>query len=114
MNTTLFAWGVRGCGVGVGDAKDSGIRKLLTFLRILIIWCSQKRLFELQDLCLEGSLLKNFEEGGVLSVNHGTSDEKAVGLTVRHRREKLFDRYFSRTILLVNAVTSGCRNAVRA
>jgi len=50
----------------------------------------------------------------VLSVNHGTSDEKAVGLTVRHRREKLFDRYFSRTILLVNAVTSGCRNAVRA
>jgi hypothetical protein len=57
--------------------------------------------------------LRNCEEGGVLSVNHGTSDEKAVGLTVRHRREKLFDRYFSSTILLVDAV-SGCRHAVRA
>jgi hypothetical protein len=89
-----------------GDPKDSGIRKLLTLLRMLMVWCSQKRFWASGPL--EGSLLRNFEEGGVLITERPTKR-----LSAGHRREKLFDRYFFSTILLVDAV-SGCRNAVRA
>ena len=52
--------------------------------------------------------MRNFEEGGVL-----ITERPRKRLSAGHRREKLFDRYFSSTILLVDAV-SGCRNAVRA
>jgi hypothetical protein len=57
---------------------------------------------------LEGSLLRNFEDGGVLITERPTKR-----LSGGHRREKLFDRYVSSTILLVDAV-SGCRNAVQS
>jgi hypothetical protein len=93
---------------GPSKYKDSGIRKLLTLLCFENIdgLVLSKKGFELQRP-LEGSLLRNFEEGGVL-----ITERTAKWLPVGHRREKLFDRYFSSTILLVDAV-SGCRNAVR-
>jgi hypothetical protein len=76
----------------------------------LMVWCSLKRGFELQDLW-RALYLRNFEERGVLITERPTKR-----LSVGHRREKLFDRYFFRTILLVR---SGCREqlpqwAVRA
>ena len=60
---------------------------------------------------LEGSLLRTFEEGGVL-----ITERSAKRLPVGHRREMLFDWSFSSTILmylLVDAVSGHC-NAVRA
>ena len=59
---------------------------------------------------LEGSLLRTFEEGGVL-----ITERSAKRLSVGHR-EMLFDWYFSSTILtylLVDAVSGHC-DAVRA
>ena len=78
-------------------------------LRILMVRCSQTKEV-LSFATLEGSLLRTFEEGGVLITEHTRS------LSVGHRREKLFDWYFPSTsfiYLLVDAV-SGCRNAVSA
>jgi len=76
-----------------------------------MVWCSLKR--EVLSFRTFGglSLLRNFEERGVLIPERPTKR-----LSVGHRREKLFDRYFFRTILLVR---SGCREqlpqwAVRA
>ena len=81
-----------------------------TLLRIRFIggpWCSQKRIFKLWDLIMEGSLLRNFERRG-RGVNHGTSEKR---LSVQgHRREKLFDWYFSSTILMY-LHSGGCRDA---
>ena len=75
----VFAFSIWGAAAallhGGGGAKDSGLRKLLTLLRIMMVWCSQKRFRASGPL--EGSLLRNFEEAWV--VNHGTSGEKAVG-----------------------------------
>ena len=60
---------------------------------------------------LEGSLLRTFEEVGVL-----ITERSAKRLSVGHRREMLFDWSFSSTILmylLVDAVSGHC-DAVRA